>query len=183
MRHRRRRVTPASATPVNATCAPPSSALESWLTRHPLPSRSISASYGVSWTAPRDRRRKSSRQSAEPTCAAISGRLLRHPAPTRCSRLADSTWKAVLATVSDPRIQSGLSRFARWCSLSGISPEAVSEVAVDRFAQDIKARTLIRNADGQRGAVLTAWNRLIAQKPDLPAIATATSEKVLKPVP
>jgi integrase len=92
-------------------------------------------------------------------------------------------WKAVLASVSDPRIQSGLSRFARWCSLSGISPEAVSEAVVDRFAQDLKARTLIRNADGQHGAVLTAWNRLIALKPDLPAIATLASEKVLKRVP
>jgi hypothetical protein len=95
----------------------------------------------------------------------------------------EPAWKAVLVSISDPRIQSGLSRFARWCSLNGIPPEAVSGAAVDRFVQDLKARTLIRNADGQRRAVLTAWNRLIAWKPDLPAVAPALADKVLKRVP
>lgn len=95
----------------------------------------------------------------------------------------DPAWKRLLDPISDPRIRSGLSRFARWCSLNSTMPEAVNEIVVDRFAQDLKARTLIRNADGQHGAVVVAWNRLAAQKPGLPTITAQAGAKVLKRVP
>ena len=67
----------------------------------------------------------------------------------------DSAWKGLLDPIRDQRIRTGLSRFARWCSLQSISPEAVAEAVVDRFAQDLKARTLVRNVAGQRGAAVT----------------------------
>lgn len=95
----------------------------------------------------------------------------------------DPAWKGLLDPIGDPRIRNGLSRFARWCSLNGITPETVNEITVDHFVQDLKARTLIRNVDGQRGAVVTAWNRLAALKPDLLAIAAPDSTKILKRVP
>ncbi len=95
----------------------------------------------------------------------------------------DPAWKGLLDQIRDQRIRTGLSRFARWCSLHGISPEAVAEAAVDRFAQDLKARTLVRNVEGQRGAVVTAWNRLAALKPGLTAFATLSIPKLLKRVP
>jgi integrase len=95
----------------------------------------------------------------------------------------DPAWKGLLDAIRDQRIRTGLSRFARWGSLNDISPEAVNEITVDRFVQDLKARTLIRNVDDQRGAIVTAWNRLVALKPDLFAIAAPNSTKVLKRVP
>src|SRR5712675_2401978 len=57
----------------------------------------------------------------------------------------DQAWKGLLDPICDQRIRTGLSRFARWCSLNGISPEGVNEIVVDRFAQDLEARTLVRN--------------------------------------
>jgi integrase len=101
-----------------------------------------------------------------------TGKLELHPA-----------WKALLDPISAPRIRNGLSRFARWCSLNSISPVAVDQAAIDRFVRDLRARTLIRNIDGQRGAVVTAWNRLVALKPELMAIVVSDSRKALKRIP
>jgi integrase len=102
----------------------------------------------------------------------------------RTSRLElDPAWKRLLGPIHDQRIRTGLSRFARWCSLGGVSPEAVTEAVVQRFAQDLKTRTLIRNVEGQRGAVITAWNRVAALKPGLSVFAAPSSPKVLKRVP
>jgi integrase len=95
----------------------------------------------------------------------------------------DAAWITLLDPISDPRIRSGLSRFARWCSLNSVSPEAVNEAIVDRFVQDLEARTLVRNVDDQRGAVVAAWSRLVALKPGLLAVAAPVSPKALKRIP
>jgi integrase len=94
-----------------------------------------------------------------------------------------ATWITLLDPISDLRIRNGLSRFARWCSLNGIPPEAVNEAIVDRFVRDLEARTLIRNVDDQRGTVVTTWNRLVALKPGLLTIAVPPSAKIPKRVP
>jgi integrase len=106
-----------------------------------------------------------------------------HPMLRTSGLELDPAWKILLDPIHDQRIRAGLSRFARWCSLHGISPETVAEAVVNRFAQDLKARTLVRNVEDQRGAVVTAWNRLAALKPDLAAFPTPSRPKVLKRVP
>lgn len=95
----------------------------------------------------------------------------------------NKAWADQLQTVTDTRILNGLSRFARWATLNSVSPETVTEAIVDRFVQDLTARTLIRNIDGQRGALATAWNRLAALRPGLSPIVAPASAKVLKRVP
>jgi len=92
-------------------------------------------------------------------------------------------WKALLDPISDPRIQTGLSRFARWCSLNSIPPEAVSAAIVDRYVRDLEARTLIRSLAFQRAGVVSAWNRLVILTPELSEIAAPANGKVLKRVP
>jgi hypothetical protein len=52
-----------------------------------------------------------------------------------------AAWKTLLDPINDPRIRNGLSRFARWCSLNSVSPEAVNEALVGRFVQDLEGRT------------------------------------------
>jgi hypothetical protein len=52
----------------------------------------------------------------------------------------DLAWKVLLDPIRNQRIQAGLSRFARWCSLNGILPETIAEAVVDRFAQDLKSQ-------------------------------------------
>jgi integrase/molybdopterin biosynthesis enzyme MoaB len=95
----------------------------------------------------------------------------------------NKAWADLLQSVTDTRILNGLSRFARWATLNSVSPETVTEALVDGFVQDLTARTLVRNIEGQRGAVITAWNRLVALKPSLPPIVAPASAKVLKRVP
>ena len=94
-----------------------------------------------------------------------------------------AAWKTLLDPIEDPRIRNGLSRFARWCSLNSVSPEAVNESIVDRFVQDLEGRTIIRNVAHQRLAIVSAWKRLVALKPGLSEIAAPTRAKVLKRVP
>jgi len=106
-----------------------------------------------------------------------------HPMLRTSALEIDPAWKELLDPALDQRIRTGLSRFARWCSLSGVSPDAVTEAVVDRFAQDLKARTLVRNAEGQHGAVATAWNRLATVKPGLTGFAAQNSPKALKRIP
>jgi len=106
-----------------------------------------------------------------------------HPMLKTGALKLNPAWEGLLGPISDPRIRSGLSRFARWCGLNGIPPEAVKDAIVDRFVQDLNARTLIRHVDDQRGAVVTAWNRLVALTPGLSAVAASASEKALKRVP
>jgi integrase len=106
-----------------------------------------------------------------------------HPMLKTGALALDASWKALLDPIPDRRIQNGLSRFARWCSLNGVPPGAVDEAVIRRFADDLGARTLTRNVEHQRPAVVAAWNRLSALKPDLPAISTPASATVLKRVP
>ena len=58
----------------------------------------------------------------------------------------------------------------------------MDEAIVSRFADDLIARTLTRNVEQQRPAVISAWNRLVNLRPELPAISAPASVKVLKRV-
>lgn len=105
-----------------------------------------------------------------------------HPILKTGSLSLDAAWKALLDPIPDRRIQNGLSRFARWCSLNGVSPTAVDEAVVDQFVEDLQAKTLIRHVEDQRAAVLAAWKRLRVLRPDLPPVSVSATAKALKRV-
>lgn len=105
-----------------------------------------------------------------------------HPILKTGTVALDASWKALLDPLSDRRIQNGLSRFARWCSLNGILPAAVDKGVVGRFVQDLQARTLVRHVEDQHAAVLAAWTRLRVLKPALPTMSISATAKAFKRV-
>jgi integrase len=76
----------------------------------------------------------------------------------------DEVWTRLLAP-ADQRVAKGLSRFARWASLRGITPEAVDASTIARFAAELEGATLIRNLPYLPRAVAKAWNALVAHHP------------------
>ena len=72
----------------------------------------------------------------------------------------DEAWTRLLAP-ADQRVRQGLSRFARWASLRGITPEAVDDSTIARFVAELDAATLIRNLRDLARTVAKAWNALV----------------------
>jgi integrase len=98
--------------------------------------------------------------------AAIETSGLRPILKTAKLKLAEP-WKQVLDAVQDQRIRNGLSRFARWASVRGITPAQVDDSTIERFDAELRACTLVRKIDDQQRSVTTAWNRLVRLQPDL----------------
>jgi integrase len=76
----------------------------------------------------------------------------------------DKAWARLLVR-ADQRMRAGLSRFARWASLRGISPERVDYATIERFIGELDAATLVRNLRVLRGTVARTWNALVRQRP------------------
>jgi hypothetical protein len=98
--------------------------------------------------------------------AAIETSGLRPILKTAKLELAEP-WKQVLDAVQDQRIRNGLSRFARWASLRGITPAQLDDSTIERFVAELRSCTLMRNIDDQQRSVTTAWNRLARLQPTL----------------
>src|SRR5215207_2390467 len=72
----------------------------------------------------------------------------------------NSSWASLLSQVSDQGTRTGLSRFARWASLSQISPEQVSDDVLERFVRELEEATLVRNLSSQHRTIALCWNRM-----------------------
>jgi integrase len=92
----------------------------------------------------------------------------------------DPAWATLLLSVNQPRIRNGLSRFARWSTLKGIPPEAVDDAIVDRFIDDLRAKTLVRHINDLRNNTITTWNMLAASNSELASIKTSSVLKMPK---
>jgi integrase len=95
----------------------------------------------------------------------------------------DPAWATLLLSVNQPRIRNGLSRFARWSTLNGILPVAVDDTIVDRFIDDLRAKTLVRHINDLRNNTITGWNLLAASMPELAIIKTSSVLKAPKRFP
>jgi integrase len=90
-----------------------------------------------------------------------SGIMPIHPARHPLS----SEWQKLLSAASSMRTQIGLSRFARWCSSSGIEPTQVSDAVLGNFMEAVRQSTLHRRPNALHRNVTLIWNA-IAQKGD-----------------
>jgi integrase len=92
-------------------------------------------------------------------------------------------WRALMDE-APPWMRHGLSRFARWCSLRGIAPQAVDDSVIERFIAELHSSTLVRNLRYLSGLVRRAWNAFVAQHPTkLRAVTVRPNTRVLKRVP
>ncbi len=112
--------------------------------------------------------------------AAIDASGLRPMLKTGELRL-DQAWARLLAD-ADPRIASGLSRFARWASLRRIAPEAVDTKTIERFVAELRNATLVRNLRYFRRFVAKRWNALMAANggPGLRPVSLKGNGRALK---
>jgi hypothetical protein len=95
----------------------------------------------------------------------------------------NAAWRQLIAE-APPWTRHGLSRFARWCSLRGIAPEAVDDSVIERFVAELHSSTLVRNLRYRSNLVRRAWNALVAKHPrKLRAVTVETNTRVLKRIP
>jgi hypothetical protein len=76
----------------------------------------------------------------------------------------NAAWRQLMDE-APPWTRHDLSRFARWCSLRGIAPEAVDDSFIERFVAELHSSTLVRNLRYRSKLVRRAWNALVAQHP------------------
>lgn len=90
----------------------------------------------------------------------------------------DEAWTRLLVA-SDQQVRKGLSRFARWASLRGITPEGVDDSTIARFVAELEAATLIRNLRNLARTVAKAWNALVGlnQGAGLRPVAVPTNRR------
>ena len=69
----------------------------------------------------------------------------------------------------DPRERAGVVRFARFCSMTQISPDGVIDATIPAFQAWLIDRTLATKPAKLAGTTRRAWNRFAASKPGWPA--------------
>lgn len=102
--------------------------------------------------------------------ADVSFALKRYDARSRTSYggAVSPEWQILKDSLSDPRLERGLSRIIRWCSWSGIMPEAVDDSVMDRFHEHISDETFEKKPQHIHRDTCTLWNRAVLEVPGWP---------------
>lgn len=77
-------------------------------------------------------------------------------------------WLDLWRHINDRCIRNALSRFARYCSDIGITPEQVDDAIVDRFRIAITEEGMVHNPREVHRVACKAWNRLVGTASDWP---------------
>ncbi len=85
-------------------------------------------------------------------------------------RRMDPAWKDLLSQLTDASHRAGLAEFARFCTASGLPPDAVRSDTVERFREWATKRILHRNIRGLALGVERCWRRAQQLVPDWPAV-------------
>lgn len=81
-----------------------------------------------------------------------------HRSPsTRRVRLSRE-WQALSAALPDKRMKNGLSRFLRFCAVSGIAADRVDDATVDDFVAAVEAGTFVTDLREVRRRTTRLWN-------------------------
>ncbi len=81
---------------------------------------------------------------------------------------ADPTWASLIEHLTDRRLANGLAAFLNWCALREIVPEAVDDVAVERFHLWLETRTLHPKPQGVVHRTPALWNAAQESVPGWP---------------
>jgi len=80
----------------------------------------------------------------------------------------DAVWTALLARFENCRERAGVTRFARFCTREGITPEATNSGAFSRFETYLETRTLSRDPVKLARSARTSWNRAARRREKWP---------------
>jgi hypothetical protein len=70
-----------------------------------------------------------------------------------------SEWRDLFYHLNNRRMREGLSRFARYCSASGINPSNVSDIVAASFLAALEDEGIIRNPGQVHRTMCVVWNR------------------------
>jgi integrase len=70
-----------------------------------------------------------------------------------------SPWKKLFECLNDAYLRSSLSPFARFCSASGMPPDAVSDIAADAYLQHLEETSLVKKPRTTHQTVCRTWNQ------------------------
>jgi len=87
--------------------------------------------------------------------------------PGRYDAPLSPQWAELFTDMTDKRIRIGLSRFAHYCSVDGIAPDAVDDGVMDRFLEDLETGMVKKPRRIRRTACLQ-WNCAAAAIPSWP---------------
>jgi integrase len=77
-------------------------------------------------------------------------------------------WQRLFDVAADERIRWNLNRLAKFCSASGIRPDAVNEAVVAQFQAALEAESFVKDpAEWARNSIVT-WNRAVDEVPGWP---------------
>jgi integrase len=76
-------------------------------------------------------------------------------------------WSALTDGLGADYARHGMTRFIRFCSDRGLVPWEVSSAVFSDFAEALRHTVISRNRTGYLSHVMSGWNRLARQKPEL----------------
>lgn len=83
--------------------------------------------------------------------------------PLRLKEPLDAEWTNLDAMIKSPTDRRVLIRFMRWCSQSGIAPEAVTQETVDLYYDRVSNHSLLSKADAKFQMLVKRWNLYTTQ--------------------
>ncbi len=88
--------------------------------------------------------------------------------PGRHRESLSPEWAALFALITDRRIQSGLSRFGRYCGARGIDPQEVDDTLMARFLDDLSEAALVDKPRNIHRMTCCLWNKAASAFPTWP---------------
>ena len=98
--------------------------------------------------------------------------LRRYEAPTRAPLPKDlaADWARMrLCLGGEIRLMRGLSNLIHWCSREGIAPDRVDDAVMERYLEDLRARSLKGRPEKRFREVCRLWNRAAETCPGWPS--------------
>ena len=81
-------------------------------------------------------------------------------APTSRRRPLSPGWQKLYAGLP-PRLQRGLSRFARFCAAGGVAPDAVDDAVLDAFDRFLRTETFVADPNDLLRRTARLWNTAV----------------------
>jgi hypothetical protein len=95
---------------------------------------------------------------------------------SRQSVCLSTEWLALLSGTSSNDFHCRLSRFGRWCSSQGITPDKVTPKTFEDYEEDLRQGTPFKNPREQMHVARRAWNKAAGRFPGWPQVYVPSPE-------
>lgn len=88
--------------------------------------------------------------------------------PGRCREPLSSPWQELSRQLPSNRECFALSRFSRYCTVHGITPDSVDDAVLERFRTALTEQSLAKNPREAHRSACRHWNKAVASIPSWP---------------